>query len=143
MKDIEEDNLFLELMFDGLTFDNDKWENLIDKWKLNVVTDSITKKCSYYNDDYSICITGESEKIILDEYRKDDPETEKFKLDKPINSVILTICHRIDTRSMLHFLNDIMNAIYETDDINVVVHINDIISVAHPKWLIDRMIKKG
>lgn len=143
MKEIEEDNLFLELIFDGLTFNEDKWEKLIDKWKLNIVTDRNTKRCSAHNDDYSVCITGESEEILFDEHRKEDPEIEKFKLDKPINRVILTISHKIETKTMLYFLNDLMNAICETDYIDIAIHTNDIKSIIHPKWLIDRMVDKG
>lgn len=138
MEGKEGDNLFLEFIFDGMTFDNIKWEKLIEKWKMNVTTDKSTKRCSVYNDN-SICITGESEEILLDKLREDEPGIEELRYDKPTNNVSLIISDKIETKKMFNFLNDLMCAIFEADDIDITIYKNEIKDTIHPEFVIKRM----
>jgi len=59
------DEYFLSFHFDHCAFDEDKWKELIEKWKLNIKTtigdsqyDPESEDATVYNDDYTIVISG-------------------------------------------------------------------------------------
>lgn len=131
--------MFLEFRYESITFKDYKWEELVNKWKLNVTTDYDTKICTSHTDDYLICITGESLETIIDIYRREGNEIEKRKVDEPTNYVVLTINSKIEMEQMLLFLKDFLNIIDDTEDMGIFI-LDEIGETIHPKWLVDKAV---
>lgn len=128
--------MFLEFRYESLTFKDNKWEELADKWKLDIITDRDTETCTAYTDDYLVWITGESLDIILNRYRNEGEKIEKRNVDEPTNYVVLTINSKIEMKIMLTFLRDFLNIIDNTEDMGIFI-LYEIGETPHPKWLID------
>lgn len=134
----KKDNLFIEFRFEDLEF-RKEWKDFVDRWKLNIVTDSTTKRCTVHNDDYSICMTGHSLYSIVDECG--DEGEERPEIDKPTGFVSLIMSDNILTKRMLSFLNDLTCSTYEVEDLDFFIHMNEIKDTIHPDWLIHKMTK--
>lgn len=140
---MNEDNLFLEIIFEGLDIKEDRWKEFVDKWELDITTDLYgEKKVKIYNKDHSINIIGESMEALITEEKKMEPEYTWLELDVPTNDTVLMINDKIESKRMLSFLNDFLNIMNE-DDLYISIHDNKIKGTIHPKKPVLRFSKKN
>ena len=133
----EKEKLFIEYKFEGIELIG--WQDLVNTWKLKIITDDNTKRCTAYNDDYTICMTGESIFYLIDEIKKEEPSVERPEMDEPADNISLIMSDKIETRSMLSFLNDFLDLINYIDNVDFDIHVNKIENIIHPDWILDRM----
>ncbi len=140
----EKENLFIEYTFEGIEIID--WQNFVNKWKLKIITnskmlstDDTTKKCTAYNDDYTICMTGDSIFYITDELKKEEPSVERPEIDEPADIISLIMSDKIEAKLMLSFLNDFINLTKYIEDIDFDIHENQNKNTIHPYWILDRM----
>lgn len=74
---VEKEKLFVEYKFEGIQLID--WQKFVNKWKLKIITDDNTKRGAAYNDDYTICMTGESIFYLTDELKKEGPLQKDLK----------------------------------------------------------------
>ena len=104
-------------------------------------TDDNTKKCTAYNDDYTICMTGDSIFYLTDELKKEEPSVERPEIDEPADNISLIMNDKIETKVMFSFLNDFLDLINYIDEVDFDIHVNDIENTIHPDWILDSIIK--
>lgn len=135
---VEKEKLFIEYKFDGIELIG--WQEFIDEWKLKIITDGITKRCTAYNDDYTICMTGDSVFYLIDEIKKEEPSIERPEIDEPADTISLIMSYKIETAQMLSFLNDFLDLIHNVESVDFDVHENKIENIVHPDWILEKMM---
>ena len=133
----EKEKLFIEYTFKGIELRG--WQDFVNKWKLKIVTDDNAKRCTADNDDYSICMTGESIFYLIDDIKEEDPSVERPEIDQPADNISLIMSDKIETKSMLSFLKDFIDVVNYVDNVDFDIHVNKIESIIHPNWILDRM----
>ncbi len=120
---------FLSFNFDHCAFEEDKWIELVEKWKLNTkVTigdsryDPESEDITAYNEDYTIVVTGMGN-------------------DTPGYYLILTFSKDIDMGTVIKFLSGFMTALDHYDDLVVREGIMGEYN-SHPKDIIKIMVEK-
>lgn len=126
------DEYFLSFHYDHCAFDEDRWKDLIEKWKLNIkITkgdsryDPESEDVTAYNDDYSIVINGMG---------NDDEGIPGYYL-------MLTFSKNIDMSTVIKFYTDFNDALDHFDDMIVNQGITGEY-IAHPKEIAKIMIDK-
>ncbi len=135
----EKEKLFIEYTFEGIELIG--WQDFVNKWKLKIITDDNTKKCTAYNDEYTICMTGDSIFYITDELKEEDPSVERPEIDEPADNISLIMSDKIESKIMLSFLNDFINLINYIDEVDFDIHTEKIENNIHPNWILDRMLQ--
>ncbi len=135
----EKEKFFIEYTFEGIEITH--WKDFVNKWKLKILTDDITKNCAAYNENCTICITGVSNFHLTDDFKKEDPLIERADIDQPSDNISLIMNDKIETKTMLSFLNDFNNLIEYVDDIDFNIHKNEIKNIIHPDWILKKMMQ--
>ena len=122
------DEYFLSFHFDRCAFEEDKWKELVEKWKLNIKTtictyDPESEDATAYNDGYTIVISGMGNDGIPGYY------------------LALTFSKDIDMRTAIRFFSDFMTALDHYDGLEVMQGITGGYT-AHPKDIKKIMIEK-
>lgn len=135
---VEKEKLFIEYKFNDIELLG--WQEFVDEWKLKIITDDITKRCTAYNDDYTICMTGDSVFYLIDKIKLEEPSVERPEIDEPADNISLIMSDKIETRIMLSFLNDFINLIHDVESVDFDVHENKIENIVHPDWILEKMM---
>ena len=135
----EKEKLFIEYKFEGIELIG--WQDFVNKWKLKIITDDNKKRCTAYDEYYTICITGESIFYITDEIKKEESSIERPEIDGPADNISLIMSDKIETKFMLSFLKDFNHLINYIDNVNFDIHVNKIENIIHPDWILERMTR--
>ncbi len=118
------DKYFFEISFDHAELIYENFINLADKWKLKSKNaDYEPDKICYYNDRYSLAISG------IEEY------------GIPSYYISLTISKNMNPMDMIEFIGDFLKTFDHYDDIEINVGINGNTYNSHPKEIVKRMIE--
>lgn len=124
------DEYFLSFHFDHCAFEEDKWKELVEKWKLNIKTtigdsryDPESEDATAYNDGYTIVISGIGNDGIPGYY------------------LILTFSKDIDMSTAIKFFSDFSSALDHCDGLIVREGITGEYT-SHPKEIEKIMIEK-
>ncbi len=120
------DDMFLSFHYDHCAFDEDKYKELIDKWKLNIQVSH--DYASVYNDDYNIVFTGnyyhlEGEPVIPGYY------------------LMLSFSKNLTMKTLIEFFSDFQSSLDHFDDQSVLNGLGGHYT-CHPKEIIKSMIEK-